>query len=68
MEDVELETTQGPSEAERVSSWRLDVLLDAGYPQELAEAVEGPEAAPEPVEQPKHDPDTCEIRSTSAED
>ncbi|MFJ3672995.1 tetratricopeptide repeat protein [Streptomyces sp. NPDC090106] len=36
--------------------------------EELSEAESEPEQAPEPAEQPKHDPDTYEIRSTSAED
>ena len=40
----EIETAERPSERSKVESWRLHVLLDAGYPLPLAERVAGSEA------------------------
>ena len=37
-------TETPPSETEKVVSWRLHVLMDAGYPQELAKKIATSEA------------------------
>lgn len=38
------ELAERPTERSKVESWRLHVLLDAGYPLPLAERVAGSEA------------------------
>ncbi len=42
-ENVEVVETQG-SERAKVESWRLHVLIEAGYPLSLAERLAGSEA------------------------
>ena len=39
MKDVELESDFSTTEADRVVCWRLQILLDAGYPAELADPI-----------------------------
>lgn len=35
----EIETAESPSERAKVESWRLHVLMEAGYPLPLAERI-----------------------------
>jgi hypothetical protein len=37
-------TETPPTETEKVVSWRLHVLMDAGYPQDLAKKIANSEA------------------------
>jgi hypothetical protein len=41
---AETETIERPSERAKVESWRLHVLIEAGYPLPLAERVAASEA------------------------
>ena len=40
----ETDTIERPSERAKVESWRLHVLMEAGYPLSLAERLAGSEA------------------------
>jgi hypothetical protein len=41
---AETETVERPSERAKVESWRLHVLIEAGYPLPLAERIAASEA------------------------